>query len=103
LNEVYFCRLSELVRTIVNAQNTKTQYGVALIRIQNSILLGAHFIKASHKQHKQYFYMMASFILIVLLIFASNKLAGSELTDKAVELKLQHLEERIHSLEQPGN
>ena len=47
--------------------------------------------------------MMASFILIVLLIFASNKLAGSELTDKAVELKLQHLEERIHSLEQPGN
>jgi hypothetical protein len=47
--------------------------------------------------------MMASFILIVLLIFASNKLAGSELTDEAVELKLQHLEERIHSLEQPGN
>jgi hypothetical protein len=47
--------------------------------------------------------MMASFILIVLLIFASNKLAGSELTDEAVELKLQHLEERIHSLEQPGS
>jgi hypothetical protein len=47
--------------------------------------------------------MMASFILIVLLFLASNKLAGSELTDEAVELKLQHLEERIHSLEQPGN
>ena len=47
---------------------------------------------------------MGYFVLIVVLIFASTKTSGSEITDESVvDLKLQYLEERIHSLEQPGN